>query len=132
MAGLGGIYFARQAYKRVDYKRTKEDRMSQVLHLDDANFTTTVNGSPTILVDFWASWCGPCRALGPTIEALSDEYAGRVAVAKVDVDKAPETAAKYRIQSIPAIVALRNGVEVGRVVGNAPQKVRELIEALAH
>lgn len=105
--------------------------MSQLLHLDDANFNETVNGAPAILVDFWAAWCGPCRALGPTIEALAEEYDGRVAVAKVDVDKAPGTASKWRIQSIPAIIAFRNGVEVGRVIGNVPQKVRALIESLA-
>lgn len=105
--------------------------MSKLLHLDDANFTETVNGSPAMIVDFWAAWCGPCRALGPTIEALADEFAGRVDVAKVNVDDAPNAASKWRIQSIPAIVAFRNGVEVGRVIGNAPQKVRSLIESLA-
>ena len=96
-----------------------------------ANLKDIVMPDKYNFLDFWASWCGPCRALGPTIEALSDEYAGRVAVAKVDVDKAPATASKWRIQSIPAIIALRNGVEVGRVVGNAPAKVKELIESLA-
>lgn len=106
--------------------------MSQVLHLTDDNFTATVNGSSAVLVDFWAPWCGPCRALAPTIDSLSEKYAGKVVVAKVDVDQAPQTASKWRIQSIPAIIAFRNGVEVGRVIGCAPQKVETLIEELAN
>lgn len=106
--------------------------MGQVLHLTDDNFTATVNGSSAVLVDFWAPWCGPCRALAPTIDSLSEKYAGKVVVAKVDVDQAPQTASKWRIQSIPAIIAFRNGVEVGRVIGCAPQKVEALIEELAN
>ena len=105
--------------------------MSNLQHLTDDNFDAVVNKAPAILVDFWATWCGPCRALGPTIEKLADEFAGKVAVAKCDVDQANNAAAKFRIQSIPAIIALRNGVEVGRVVGNAPAKVRDLIVSLA-
>ena len=100
-------------------------------HLDDSNFDSVVNGASAIVVDFWATWCGPCRALGPTIEKLADEFAGKVAVAKCDVDKANNAASKFRIQSIPAIVAFRNGVEVGRVIGNAPAKVRDLVADLA-
>ena len=102
-----------------------------VLHLNDANFNDTVNASPAIVVDFWAPWCGPCRALAPTIEALADQYVGKVQVAKVNVDEAPNTSSKWRIQSIPAIIAFRNGVEVGRVIGNAPAQVKALVDSLA-
>lgn len=104
--------------------------MANILHLTDGDFTAQVNSAPALVVDFWATWCGPCRALAPTIETLAQTYDGKIAVAKVDVDQAPETSAKWRVQSIPTIVAFRNGVEVGRVVGNAPQKVKELFESL--
>lgn len=105
--------------------------MSDLLHLTDENFDKEVNGSAAIVVDFWATWCGPCRALGPTIEALAEQYAGKVTVAKCNIEEANNAASKWRIQSIPAIIAYRNGVEVGRVIGNAPQKVKELVASLA-
>ena len=105
--------------------------MSNLMHLSDDNFDSVVNGAAVIVVDFWANWCGPCRALGPTIEQLADQYAGKVAIAKCDVDKAPQASSKWRIQSIPAIVAFRNGVEVGRVIGNVPAKVKDLVASLA-
>ncbi|MBR4985505.1 MAG: thioredoxin [Proteobacteria bacterium] len=104
--------------------------MSNLLHLNDENFDSEVKASALIVVDFWANWCGPCRALGPTIEALADEYAGKVKIAKCNVDDSPAASAKWRIQSIPAIIAFRNGVEVGRVIGNAPAKVRDLVAGL--
>lgn len=105
--------------------------MSDLLHLTDENFDKEVNGSAAIVVDFWATWCGPCRALGPTIEALAEQYAGKVTVAKCNIEEANNAASKWRIQSIPAIIAYRNGVEVGRVIGNAPQKVKDLVASLA-
>ena len=104
--------------------------MSNLLHLNDENFDSEVKASALTVVDFWANWCGPCRALGPTIEALADEYAGKVKIAKCNVDDSPAASAKWRIQSIPAIIAFRNGVEVGRVIGNAPAKVRDLVAGL--
>ncbi len=104
--------------------------MSNLLHLTDDNFDKEVNSSPAMVVDFWATWCGPCRALGPTVEALAEQYAGKVAIAKCNIEEANNAAAKWRIQSIPAIIAFRNGVEVGRVIGNAPQKVKDLVASM--
>jgi len=69
------------------------------------------------LVDFWATWCGPCRAAGPIIEELSKEYAGKILVGKVDVDHEQELAAKYGVMSIPTIILFKDGVEIGRQVG---------------
>ena len=103
-----------------------------LLHLSDNDFDATVNHSDKpVLIDFWANWCGPCRALGPTIEKLAETYDGKVVVGKVDVDQAPNLSAKFRIQSIPCIIAFRNGVEVGRVIGCNPPKVEELAKSLA-
>lgn len=86
----------------------------------DASFETDViqSGVPT-LVDFWAEWCGPCRAFAPTLEKYAREMAGKVRVVKVNVDQARATASRYRIQSIPTLVLFR-GVEAGRVSGALP------------
>jgi thioredoxin 1 len=70
-----------------------------------------------VLVDFWAAWCAPCRMLTPTIEKLAEEYAGRVAVRKLDVDRAPDIAAQYGVQSIPTVIVFHKGREVTRWVG---------------
>ncbi len=107
--------------------------MSQLLHLSDNDFDANVNhADKAVIIDFWANWCGPCRALGPTIEKLAEEFDGKLIVGKVDVDQAPALSSKFRIQSIPRIIGFRNGVEVGRVIGNNPAKVRELAESLAN
>lgn len=71
------------------------------------------------LVDFWAEWCGPCKMAGPVIEDLAEEYAGKLLVAKLDVDAEPEVAGKYGVMSIPTVILFKDGVEVGRQVGFA-------------
>jgi thioredoxin 1 len=88
----------------------------------DANFAEEIEKSSGLaLVDFWAAWCGPCRMVAPIIEELAAEYAGRVKVAKLDVDTNQETAARYNIRSIPSILFFRDGKLVDTVVGAVPK-----------
>ena len=96
--------------------------VNEPFHLTDANFEETISKNPIILVDFWAGWCGPCRALAPTIVELSGELAGKVLVAKLDVDENPKTAEKFQVFSIPTVVLIKDGCEVDRLVGLCPKK----------
>ena len=91
-------------------------------HLTDANFEETVSKNKLMLVDFWAGWCGPCRALAPTIEELAKELAGKVLVAKLDVDENPQTAEKFQVYSIPTVILIKDCCEVDRIVGLCPKK----------
>jgi len=95
---------------------------NEPFHLTDANFEDTSKKNPLMLVDFWAGWCGPCRALAPTIEELSKELAGKVLVAKLDVDENPKTAEKFQVFSIPTVVLVKDCCEVDRIVGLCPKK----------
>ncbi|MBS7633414.1 thioredoxin [Candidatus Bathyarchaeota archaeon] len=91
-------------------------------HVTDSSFDKTIEKNPLVLIDFWASWCGPCRALAPTIEQLAAEYAGKVFVGKLDVDENPATAERFQIFSIPTVLVIKNGCEVERIVGCVPKQ----------
>lgn len=88
----------------------------------DSNFQETVLDSDKLtVVDFWAEWCGPCRAIGPVIEELSKEYNGKVNVGKVNVDNNPQVSMNYGITSIPAILFIKGGKVVDKLVGAQPK-----------
>lgn len=93
------------------------------LQITDASFDEVVlKSDKPVLVDFWATWCGPCRMLGPVIEELATEYEGRVVIGKVDVDNNQEFAAKYGVRNIPTVLVFKDGEVVGRQVGVAAKK----------
>ena len=95
------------------------------------NFESLKNGSQPLVVDFWATWCGPCRMVGPVISELAEEYDGRIAVGKCDVEDNEELAAEFRIRNIPTILFFRDGQLIDKVVGAQPKaKIQEKFEAL--
>ena len=90
----------------------------------DATFQDEVlNSDQPVLVDFWATWCGPCRTIAPTIEELSQEYEGRAKVVKLDVDNNPQAAMQFGIRSIPSLLFFKDGRPVDQMVGVVPKKV---------
>ena len=90
----------------------------KVIHVSDAEFDEKVLQSDLpCLVDFWAPWCGPCKAIGPVIDELADEYDGKVQIAKMNVDDNPETPGKFGIRAIPTLILFRGGDIVDQITG---------------
>lgn len=92
-----------------------------LVNASDETFDVEAAASPAVLVDLWAPWCGPCRVVGPILEELVREYAGRLKVVKVNVDDNPATAERFQAFSIPTMVVIRNGKVVDRIVGAMPK-----------
>jgi thioredoxin 1 len=89
-----------------------------ISHLSEATFAEQVNSAAEpVLVDFWAEWCGPCKTIAPILEELAGEQAGKLQIAKVDVDDNQGLARQYGVQSIPTMIVFKDGVEVHRLVG---------------
>jgi thioredoxin 1 len=90
--------------------------------LTDQNFENEVlQSAQPVLVDFWATWCGPCRAIAPIIEELAGEYDGRAKIAKLDVDENAQTASRFNVRSIPTLLFFQNGQVVDQIVGSSPK-----------
>ncbi|HBO84140.1 MAG: thioredoxin [Deltaproteobacteria bacterium GWC2_42_11] len=101
-----------------------------VIHVTDSNFDTEVLKSPIpALVDFWATWCAPCRAIAPVVEEMADAYAGKVKITKMNVDENPATPGKYGVRGIPTLILFKNGQVVDQVVGAVPKtQIKALID----
>ena len=104
--------------------------MGNLLEINEGNFDSDViNAKGTVLVDFWAPWCGPCKMVGPMLDKLAEEYKGKVVIAKVNTDEDNENAGQYGVQGIPTMLFLSDGKIIHRQVGALPEPVlRDLFE----
>lgn len=103
-----------------------EQMMANAMEVNDDNFATEVEGNQGLtVVDFWATWCAPCRMIAPMVEQLATDYAGKARVAKLDVDSNQKTAMKFNVRSIPTILFFKDGKLVDQVVGAVPRPALE-------
>lgn len=104
----------------------------KVLAFSDVNFDREVLQSDIpVLVDFWATWCAPCKAIAPLIDSMADEYTGKIKVGKVNVDESPATPGKYGVRGIPTIILFKGGVVIDQIVGAVPKSQLEALIAKA-
>jgi thioredoxin 1 len=96
--------------------------MSKALALNDADFSKEVSESAIpVLIDFWATWCGPCQTMGPILDGVADEYEGKIKVMKINVDSNPLTPSKFGVRGIPTLILFKGGEVVDRIVGAVPR-----------
>jgi len=100
-------------------------KIDKPIVVSDRNFDQTVKTYPLVVVDCWAAWCAPCRAIAPVVEELARDHSGKVVFGKLNVDENPETAQKFSIMAIPTLLVMKDGKEVDRIVGALPKNQLE-------
>ncbi len=106
-----------------NYKQNESG--ARLINVTEVNFSRVVNKNQAVLIDFFADWCGPCRAIAPKVAELSQKYTGKVTIGKIDIDKNPKIADRFNIRSIPTLLLLKNGKEINRIVGSVPKATIE-------
>jgi thioredoxin 1 len=103
---------------------------SSLVHVNDKNFATEVlNSELPVLVDFWATWCGPCRSISPIVEELAKEFLGKIKVTKLNVDESPATPSQYGVRGIPTLILFKGGKILDQIVGAVPKaRLKTLME----
>ena len=103
---------------------------SSLTHVNDKNFASEVlNSTLPVLVDFWATWCGPCRSISPIVEELAKEFTGKVKVTKLNVDESPATPSQYGVRGIPTLILFKGGKILDQIVGAVPKaRLKSMIE----
>jgi thioredoxin 1 len=108
---------------------TKEDNVADVIAVTDTSFDAEVlKADVPVLIDFWAPWCGPCKAIAPVVEELSKEYAGKLKVVKMNVDDNPNTPARYGVRGIPNLILFKGGQVKDQIIGAVPKA--QLVKAI--
>jgi thioredoxin 1 len=111
--------------KKMEELKRQQSMPSECIQISDAKFQETVEKYDMVVVDFWATWCMPCKMIEPSLEVLAKKLQGEVVFTRLNVDENPRTSAQYQVMSIPTLIVFKNGAPVKRIVGAVPQQYIE-------